>query len=471
MAIMTLLVLPGMARLCAENVTIANSNPNQPAAPQLRLSCEWIAMPHAEANRLIHSHAANPDPGNALHASAEKLMAAGVGKLVQQQLIHAISGQQIKAGTLRHFPYPTEHDAPMVSTKVVMQGGNVIQGDFRRAEPSSFQTQDLGFDLSVECTVDDTGHLADLNLAANWTAHADDQKWGQGLSEISLPVFQRCSVFTQALCRHDSWKLVAQLRPTAPAPAAAAQPFASDRVLLFIKATMDEPGPAAAPDATSVQEISVLHEWIELDSQIADSMMDGIPGSGVTAGLRAAAQGLLDAGKATLIDSTYQITRSGQKSKIESVLEFPFPTAHSTPKVPLTIIELPAPTPPLPITRPVFWPTPACPQSLERHLAGTSIEVEAVASDDGTTLDISTAPQIHLPVGLQPHGHGSGFVTQPRFATLKSATRILLKPSQSALLDSYESMPPSSLRVLSPASPPTGNPKRRILLFITAGLQ
>jgi hypothetical protein len=150
-----------------------------------------------------------------MHEAAQQLVAVGKGKLLQQQFLTTTSGLKAETGTLRHFPYPTEYDPPEVSTKVVVQGGNVLQGDFKKAEPTNFETKELGFDLEIEPTVDDSSRYADLNLAATWTTHAGDQVWGQGIAEITQPVFQRCVLSAQALCEHDSWKLVALLRPAA----------------------------------------------------------------------------------------------------------------------------------------------------------------------------------------------------------------------------------------------------------------
>ena len=66
---------------------------------------------------------------------------------------------------------------------------------------------------------------------------------GQSIAEITQPVFQRCALFAQALCEHDTWKLVAQLRPAVPGPGTAAQPLAEERVLVFLKAFIDGHGP------------------------------------------------------------------------------------------------------------------------------------------------------------------------------------------------------------------------------------
>jgi hypothetical protein len=458
-----------LVALSAHSLLRAQPNQTSQPAPQLRVSCEWIALPHAEANRLIRSlTSSSPQSGNAMHEAAQQLVAAGKGQLLQQQFLTTTSGLKAKTGTLRHFPYPTEYDPPEVSTKVVVQGGNVLQGDFKKAEPTSFETKQLGFDLEIEPTVDDSSRFADLNLAATWTTHAGDQVWGQGIAEITQPVFQRCALSAQALCEHDTWKLVALLRPAVPGPGTAAQPMAEERVLVFFKAFIEGHGPPPVLNSSAIKEIGVLCEWVELDAADADQLMDSIPASGQTEGLRTAAQALLDSGKATLSESAYLLVRGGQKSKLESVLEFPYPTEFDQPNLPETIIELPAPVPAPPITHPVFWPTPGCPQSFNFKNLGTTAEIEAEASDDGITLDLTPSPEICRLVGIQPHGQGNGFTTQPRFATIKSGTRVLVKDRQPALINSYEAMPPASLKMVSPEAPPAGDPNRRILLFVTA---
>jgi hypothetical protein len=465
LGILALLAVAGLPRLRAE------PQPAFQPAPQVRVYCEWIALPHAEANRLIRNLTTKEEPGSAMHAAAQQLVASGKAKLLQHQLVNITSGQKAKTGTVRQFPYPTGFTSPKLPTTVIVQGGNVIQGDFRKSAPTSLENKNLGFELEFDCVVSADLRHADLNVAATWTTHADDQLWGEGLAEIRMPVFHRCSVFAQALTEHDQWKLVALLRPAVPGPGTAAQPFAEERVLVFIKSVIEGSSPAPRVKSLTVKEIGVFYEWIELDTAAADQLMDSIPASGRTAELRAAAQPLLDTGKATLLESAYLIVRGGQKSKLESMLEFPYPTAFAPTILPQTIIELPAPVPAPAITRPVFWPAANCPQSFQFRNLGTIAEVEAIAGDDGITLDLNASPQIDRLVGIQHHGKGSGLVAQPRFATIQSSTQVLLRRGQPTLLDSFEALPPASLQVIQPGAPPQGNPNRRILLFVTAGVE
>jgi len=203
--------------------------------------------------------------------------------------------------------------------------------------------------------------------------------------------------------------------------------------------------------------------------------------------------------------------RGGQKSKLEEIDEYPYPTEFAPPQIPQSIgigqpapatanVTLTPPTPPLtppapgspdappappsgakgdpgpsgaPAAAPpppagasppgsVFspWPyTPATPHSFQFKKTGWTAEIEMTLSEDGETVDLNLTPEFTRLCGLESQSPG-GEVVQPIFETSKIATQILTKMGQPTLAGTFS--PPAD------AGAPGGNlEKVTRLLFLT----
>ncbi len=140
------------------------------------------------------------------------------------------------------------------------------------------------------------------------------------------------------------------------------------------------------------------------------------------------------------------IVRGGQKSKIEVIREFPYPTEFDPPQIPQTFgggstlggvgggAQQGG----------SFPVTPTTPQSFEFKNTGVTMEVEATVADDGYTIDLNLAPEViefegfinyGSPIqttGINALGQSEPVVLtdnkilQPVFATRKLATQVLI---------------------------------------------
>ncbi len=173
--------------------------------------------------------------------------------------------------------------------------------------------------------------------------------------------------------------------------------------------------------------------------------------------------------------------RGGQKSKVQEIDEYPFPTEFDPPKIPQSIgigqpvpatttvtVTPPAPPPVLPtpsapagakgglgpagtpaaaLPRPagsspsdsVFspWPyTATTPHSFQFKETGWTVEIELTMSDDGETVDLNIAPEFIRLCGLESQSP-SGEVVQPVFETSRIATQILTKIGQATLAGTF----------------------------------
>ncbi len=140
------------------------------------------------------------------------------------------------------------------------------------------------------------------------------------------------------------------------------------------------------------------------------------------------------------------IVRGGQKSKIEVIREFPYPTEFDPPQIPQTFgggstLNGGAGGSQQGGSFPV---TPTTPQSFEFKNTGVTMEVEATVADDGYTIDLNLAPEViefegfinyGSPIqttGINALGQSEPVVLtdnkilQPVFATRKMATQVLI---------------------------------------------
>ncbi len=176
--------------------------------------------------------------------------------------------------------------------------------------------------------------------------------------------------------------------------------------------------------------------------------------------------------------------RGGQRSKLQEIDEYPYPTEFESPQIPQNIgIGQPAPvtttvtvttptpppappnppTPPAPsgakgdtgppgtpaasLPRPAGsspvdsvmspWPyTATTPLSFEVKNSGWTFEVEMTISDNGPFADLSMAPAFVRLCGLEIQSP-SGEVMQPYFEASKMATQVLTKIGQPTLVGTF----------------------------------
>ncbi|MDB6134469.1 MAG: type and secretion system protein [Verrucomicrobiales bacterium] len=140
------------------------------------------------------------------------------------------------------------------------------------------------------------------------------------------------------------------------------------------------------------------------------------------------------------------IARSGQRSKVEVIREFPYPTEFDPPQIPQTFGggggslfggDSGGGGGSFPVT-------PTTPQSFEFKNTGVTMEVEATVADDGYTIDLNLAPEVIEFEGFINYGSPiqttsqnalgqnetliltDNKILQPVFATRKLATQVMI---------------------------------------------
>lgn len=184
--------------------------------------------------------------------------------------------------------------------------------------------------------------------------------------------------------------------------------------------------PFLAPDAEiramipregmTMQNVNVQLDWIRLPHLTANQLIrqhlkhsrDGGP-------LYQVVQDLLAQKKAERLDLASTVVRGGQRSKIDSIMEFPYPTEFDPPQAAEKIL-LNGGT----VWEPVSAVTPS---AFAVKNTGRTCEVEATIGENGSTFDLNLAPL--WIVHLSDHAWSSGLseVKQPVFGTNSVSTR------------------------------------------------
>jgi hypothetical protein len=168
---------------------------------------------------------------------------------------------------------------------------------------------------------------------------------------------------------------------------------------------------------------------------------------------------LLD-GRASLLESAALQIRGGQRGKIESVTEYPYPTEMDPPQGgPAVQADPPKQENPPPKVSRI---TSTAASAYATKNLGTTMEVEATVGEDGFTLDLNLQPELIFNLGTVSYGLGPSEVKQPKFQTLKSRSQLITFAGSTSMIASYD----APLRGGEQKLPAVQ--KRKVILFVRA---
>jgi len=432
---------------------------------QVSLQLDWISLPHADANRLIRQELKSSQDATALRKAVDGMIAAKKATLLDINTLIVRGGQRSKLETIGEKPYPTEFDPPGIPQSFGTSTGPAFPTN--PTTPNIFTFRNIGHTVEVEATVGEDRATIDLNLAPEWIEHLADIIWSPDTRECQQPVFHHCKMSGQLLARSGVWQLAGLFTPPSwPVKDTPAElmPLPDHRVMLFIRATVHG-AENAAPADSSVKQCGLLAEWIELDQQILSVLLNANQPAGKADALRAALQPHLADGSAKLIETTFLQCRGGQRSKIESGREYPYPTEFDPPAIiPDTDSESPAPSSTAAIARNLRL-TNATPNSFTVRNLGVTMEYECTVGESGVTIDLNIAPEFVTFTGLDSFGRGASTVLQPRFHTMKQTAQLLVRAGQTVLYGTFDPPPAPEAAPRTTARPPV-KMDRRVVLFV-----
>ena len=152
------------------------------APPSLSMTYEVYSLPLKEAAALLRKGL----PERELHRDLADRAAKNQAKQETLVLIRGLSGQRMMVEGHSESIAPTAHDAGVSGTP-----GNPPQPATLAAPPlaTAFETMNCGVRLEMEPTLSMDQQIAHVKLIPDHTTLPRLVKWGQGISEIELPIY------------------------------------------------------------------------------------------------------------------------------------------------------------------------------------------------------------------------------------------------------------------------------------------
>ena len=228
---------------------------------------------------------------------------------------------------------------------------------------------------------------------------------------------------------------------------------------LFAQEAPDEP-PAA--ESAPISQIAITVEYYQLDHRAANQHIREHRSTGQpdASSLHDTLSNLVDAKNARRIASGYLVTRSGQRAKIESIVQHIYPTEFDPPEV---VPDLAGP-----VHADVRLMTNLTPTAFETRNTGLTIEVDPVIGNDGAFIDLNIATELVEHIGDRILGQNEARMTQPVFNTANDMTAITLKSGSWAFVGTHGPAP--TMSELNSTGTDTGNRDERIIVLVRANL-
>jgi hypothetical protein len=290
---------------------------------------------------------------------------------------------------------------------------------------------------------------------------------------VEHPVFHNIKSQTAISLRSGEWILLGIHSPPPPGPGE--EPPADRRVASLLRAGLLAPGnpettersqgwkeKEEAPGDGDAQRlgpptlISLGFDWYELDALAATRLLDEHAGPWADAGpMRERLETMVGEGAATHLDSAYLVTRSGQRTKSESVREWIYPTEFDPPDLPEKLAG--------PIDPEVQIQNHLTPTEHKTRNLGATVETDPVIGPDGVTIDVAFAPEIVRLGATVFHGRDESRSEHPIFFTMKVQTGVALHDGTSMLAGMHSPMP-------GDLTAPNFGSDRRVLLVVSGRL-
>ena len=173
-------------------------------------------------------------------------------------------------------------------------------------------------------------------------------------------------------------------------------------------------------------QLGLLVEYYEIDHKDLPAILLEYQEQPNASGLLKKVEEMEKNGKSRMVDSTYIITKSGQRAKIESIREVIYPTEYDPPEIPQKVTG--------PIDPGVDITTPTNPTAYEMRPVGITLEVDPVVSINRKFVELNIAPELVEFHGFQDWGKDESVTQMPLFHAQKVSTAILVNFDSSELL-------------------------------------
>lgn len=183
-----------------------------PLPTGLIIICEFIEVEAMEFSDWLLENPITTD-ATLLRMQAQEWVKSGSGKIAETMVVHARSGQRAKTEAIHEWLYATEYDPPEISA----QGGDAPNGEnVTPANPTAFETRNVGYTLEVDPVLNADGTLVDLNLAPEVVIAGENSKHGAKLGDLEssfeMPRFMTTKMTTQVQVRVGDYSFLGTSR-------------------------------------------------------------------------------------------------------------------------------------------------------------------------------------------------------------------------------------------------------------------
>ena len=183
----------------------------QQAPPSLSMTYEVYSLPLTEAAALLRKGL----PGQELHRDLVERATKNQAKQEALMMVRGLSGQRMMAESISELIQPTAYDAGVSGSP-----GTPSVPATHAAPPAAtaYETRNCGITLEVEPTLSTNQQIATVRLMPDHTSRQRLAKWGQGISEIEMPIYMVQKIHTAATTQVGSPCFLGTISPPPSSP-------------------------------------------------------------------------------------------------------------------------------------------------------------------------------------------------------------------------------------------------------------
>ncbi len=394
---------------------------------QIGVLIECVTAGRQQVHELLAKHRAVANDSS-LRRAVEGLIRKGSASVTELAYVVTRSGIQAQVESVVEIMYPTAWEPPEISQELrgPLEDGNVIVSP---ATPTSFQTRDIGLSLKVTPRIGPNPDLIDLDLDLRAVNHMGNDAQGDGLAQIQHARFHSKEVIQQLAMVNGQVSLVGILSPPENA--------AEQQIMVFVKPRrlplthverarqLWHSDPPAKP-SKETHMITTIVEYIQVPiGEIRRLLRQPSPSIDATA-MRQTVGELVKTGVATIVETAFSTTKSGQRSRVRSGEEHVYGVEFDPPELPQKLQG--------PLASGVDVVTPSICTTIEMRPIGLELELDPRLGADKTTIELSLAPSITEHAGEISHGQGKSQVKMPLFKSRRLSTNTILLSGDTLLL-------------------------------------